>query len=62
MKKLLYVVIIMGGSIVFTSCGSDECVCDSGITITEDDAEDAGATLSEACSLAEIGGASCAIE
>ena len=51
------------GSVAFTSCASgEECVCDNGVTITEDDAKDSGATLSESCALARAGGATCAIE
>jgi hypothetical protein len=64
MKKLLYFTIFMGGTIVFTSCAKeDECVCDSGITITEEDADDADQTLQEACDFAELtGGNTCNIE
>jgi len=55
MKKLLYLVIIMGGTIVLTSCGKDEeCVCDNGVTITEEDADPA--SLSDACDVAQISG------
>ena len=62
MKKVLYFMIVMCGIISFTSCASpEECVCDSGLTITEEDAKDSNATLNEACNLAKIGDSSCAI-
>jgi hypothetical protein len=63
MKKILYVALIAFGSVAFTSCASgEECVCDDGVTITEDDAKDSGATLSESCALARTGGADCSIQ
>ena len=64
MKKLAYIMIIISASTVFTSCAKDEeCVCDSGLTITEEDAKDTGSTLQEACDVAEISGSvSCEIE
>ena len=62
MKRLLYVVIILGGTVAFTSCGSDQCECDNGVTITEGDAEDSGVSLSEACDLAKVADESCAIK
>jgi hypothetical protein len=56
MKKLLYFTIFMGGTIAFTSCAKeDECVCDSGISISEDDAANSDATLQEACDLQNVG-------
>ena len=52
----------MGGTIAFTSCAKeDECVCDSGITITEDEAANSNATLQEACNLQNVGD-NCSIE
>jgi hypothetical protein len=63
MKNVLYIMIVMIGVVSFTSCASpEECVCDSGLTITEEDAKDSNATLSEACDLAKIGDSSCAIK
>jgi hypothetical protein len=62
MKKILYVALIAFGSVSFTSCASgEECVCDDGVTITEDDAKDSNATLSESSALARNGGATCEI-
>lgn len=63
MKKLLYVAIIMGGTISFTSCAKDEeCVCDTSANLTESDAEDAGVSLGTLCDLAKVGDESCEIE
>ena len=63
MKKLLYVAIIMGGTIVFTSCGKDEeCVCDNIPNLTESDADDAGVSLQEVCDLARNGDETCSIK
>jgi len=63
MKKLLFVTIVLGSTISLTACGKDEeCVCDNGIIITENDAKDTGATLSEACEFAEIGPVSCELQ
>ncbi len=63
MKKLLYIGILMVGTAAFTSCASgDECKCDNGVTITEDDAEDSGVSLNEACNLAKIGDSTCKVE
>ena len=63
MKKILYVAVIAFGSIAFTSCASgEECVCDNGVTITEDDAKDSSVTLSEACNLAIVTGSDCEIK
>ncbi len=63
MKKLLYVAIIMGGTIAFTSCAKDEeCVCDTYANITESDAEDAGTSLQTLCDVAKIGDESCSIK
>jgi len=62
MKRLLYITIFMSGAIAFTSCAKDEeCVCDSGITITEDEAANSNATLQEACNLQNVGD-NCSIE
>ena len=53
----------MGGTVAFTSCGKDEeCVCDTASNISESEAEDAGVTLAQACSLAKIGDSSCSVE
>ena len=63
MKKILYVAVIAFGSIAFSSCASgEECVCDNGVTITEDDAKDSSVTLSEACNLAIVTGSDCEIK
>jgi hypothetical protein len=63
MKKILYVALIAFGSVAFTSCASgEECVCDNGVTITEDDAKDSGATLSESCAVAKLADSSCAVQ
>jgi len=63
MKKILFTMLILGASVAFTSCAKDdECVCDNGVTLTEEDAKDDGVTLSEACDFAETGGATCNIE
>ncbi len=63
MKRIFYVAIILAGTTMFTSCASgEECVCNNGVTITEDDAKDSGATLSESCAVARIGGATCEIK
>ncbi|MBL4668322.1 MAG: hypothetical protein JKY30_03570, partial [Flavobacteriales bacterium] len=49
-------------SVAFTSCASgDECACDDGLTITEDDAKDSGVTLNEACNLAKLRDSSCSL-
>jgi hypothetical protein len=62
MKKILYIGVIAFGTLTVISCASgEECVCDDGVTITEDDAKDSGATLSESCAVARIGGATCEI-
>ena len=62
MRKLLYITIFMGGTIAFTSCAKDEeCVCDSGITISENEAANSNATLQEACDLQNVGD-NCSIE
>ena len=56
MKKSLYIIVFIGGAIAFTSCAKqDECVCDSGITISEDDAANRDATLPEACAFQNVG-------
>ena len=61
MKKILYFTVIMVVSITFKSCASDEeCVCDNGVTINEEEAEPV--TLSEACDFAQTGGVSCEIK
>lgn len=63
MKKILYIALFLSSSVAFTSCASgDECSCDSGLTITEDDAKDSGVSLSEACTLAKINDSSCSIK
>ena len=63
MKKLLYITIIMAGTVAFTSCGKDEeCVCETGANITESEAEDAGVSLSTACALAKVGDETCEIK
>ena len=63
MKKLLLYAFAIGGFLAFNSCAAEEeCVCDNGVTLTEADAEDAGTSLSTACSFAEVGGASCTLE
>ena len=63
MKNSLFILTVALGSFVFTSCASDEeCICDDGVTITENDVKDSGATLTEACNLAQVGGASCSVK
>ncbi|PCJ25809.1 MAG: hypothetical protein COA97_06950 [Flavobacteriales bacterium] len=64
MKKLLYIAVILGGTVVFTSCAKDEeCVCsNTGITYTEEDAKDAGTSLSTVCATAKLGDETCEIK
>ena len=62
MKKILYCTIVIGGLFALTSCGTDQCECDNGVTITEGDAEDSGVSLSEACDLAKVADETCAIQ
>ncbi len=63
MKKVLYFAVIMMGIVVVTSCGKDEeCVCDNGITFSEQDAQDQGVSLSSYCDLAKVGDSSCEIK
>tara|TARA_B100000809_G_scaffold96463_1_gene95010 strand:- start:3545 stop:3736 length:192 start_codon:yes stop_codon:yes gene_type:complete len=63
MKKILYVAMITLFSVAFTSCASgEECVCDDGTTITENDAKDSGATLSESCAVAKLADSSCVVQ
>lgn len=61
MKKILYFTLIIIGMVMMTSCVKDEqCVCDNGITINEEEAEPV--TLSEACDFASLqGGTTCSI-
>ncbi|OFY90746.1 MAG: hypothetical protein A3K10_11075 [Bacteroidetes bacterium RIFCSPLOWO2_12_FULL_31_6] len=62
MKKSLLFALILGGVLAFTSCASDEeCVC-SNATYTQSDADDAGTTLNELCSVAKIGDSSCSMK
>jgi hypothetical protein len=51
MKNLLFVLVFVG-SIIFTSCASEQCVCTiSGTTttFTEEDAKDAGVDMVTYC-------------
>lgn len=64
MKKVLLFAIILGGTVAFTSCGKDECVCTQGgneTKYTEDDVQGDG-NLEDACkaldALVKIGSAS----
>ena len=62
MKKSILFALILGGTLCFTSCASDEeCVC-SNATYTQSDADDAGSTLNELCTVAKIGDSSCAMK
>ena len=61
MKKILYIALFLTVSVAFTSCASgDECSCDNGVTITEDDLEES-VTLNEACNLAKLSDSSCSL-
>ena len=55
MKKLLLLVVIVGGAIAFTSCSKKECVCTVGgveTTYTEDDMSGSG-SLKDGCEAAD---------
>ena len=66
MKKILLFAILLGSTVLITSCGSDECVCTDGTTITEDDITDGSlqSNCDAADALAKVGNASagCSIE
>lgn len=69
MKKVLLFAVILAGSVAFTSCGSDECVCTiAGETESFDEDDADGVDLEEACealdAFAKLGGGDdgCSIE